>query len=457
MPQNDFGDQEAQQEQIHQEQIHQEQIHQEQIERLTQQFREHLKKALSPQPHTLDEIEKLAQQIGKQVKREVEKDLLESVGTGYEGSSAFCSCGKMARYVACYRRQLITLNGSQSLRRAYYYCQECRRGFCPLDQQIGIGTGQCSVNVRALLTRFASYLPFATAAKELEVVCGLRLSASTVRTQAQAIGRQLEAEWQQQEQSLRERKAAPSLIRPLQLHLSMDGVLIRVDKEWKEVKLASAYQTGKTGGVQRVGYCASLCGSSAFGSRMRALAHSEGAHNCAKTAFVADGGVWIWQEVGKYFPQSVQVLDFYHVTQHLWEVARARFGEAKKEQKQAAQAWIGQQKERLLNNQGSAVIADVGSWSTATEAHQQLQRRELGYLRGHEARMRYATFRQQGYHIASGVIEAGCKNVIQGRFKGVGMRWSAAGAQAMLPVRTAWCSSDPVDFAQVARRLALPS
>jgi hypothetical protein len=172
---------------------------------------------------------------------------------------------------------------------------------------------------------------------------------------------------------------------------------------------------------------------------------------------VADGGAWIWQEAGKYFPQSVQVLDFYHVTEHLWEVARVRFGEAKAEQRAAAQTWMGQQKERLLSNEAAKVIADIAGWSTTAQVQREVQRRALGYLRGHEARMHYATFRRQGYHIASGVIEAGCKNVIQGRFKGVGMRWSAAGAQAMLPVRTAWCHSEKGDFVQAAKRATIQS
>jgi len=358
------------------------------------------------------------------------------------------------------------------IRRAYYYCTKCRQGFCPLDTQIGIGRGQCSVQVCALLTRFASYLPFATAAQELEAVCGLRLCASTVRSYAQAVGCQLEAEWTQQEQCLHEQRAQPSVVRPSQLHLSMDGVLIHVGKEWKEVKLAGAYQTGTKGGVQRVGYCASLSCSREFGPRMRALAHGEGAHNCAKTAFVAhgegahncakaafvaDGGAWIWQEVGKYFPRSVQILDFYHVTEHLWAVARARFGETAADQKGAASVWMSQQKERLLRNQEALVIADGANWQASTVSAQEVQRRELGYLREHRGRMRYQSLREQGYHIGSGVIEAGCKNVVQGRFKGVGMRWSPAGAQAMLQVRTAWCSSQQASFAAAASRATLAS
>lgn len=431
---------------------------QEQIARLTRQFQERLEKSLPQTPDlTLEEMEKLAQLIGEQVKDEVQEDLLRSRGTGYAGSHARCPCGQSARYIACYRKQLITLNGSQVIRRAYYYCTKCRRGFCPLDTQIGIGRGQCSVQVCALLTRFTSYLPFATAAKELEAVCGLRLCASTLRSYAQAVGRQLEAEWTQQEQCLREQKAQTSAVRPSQLHLSMDGVLIHVGKEWKEVKLASAYQTGAKGGVQRVGYCASLSCSREFGPRMRALAHSEGAHNCAKTAFVADGGSWIWQEVGKYFPRSVQILDFYHVTEHLWVVARSRFGETNTEQKQAASVWMGHQKERLLRNQEALVIADVAHWQAPTAFAQEVQRRELGYLREHRGRMRYQSLREQGYHIGSGVIEAGCKNVVQGRFKGVGMRWSSGGAQAMLQVRASWCSSEQADFAAMARRATLAS
>ncbi len=97
------------------------------------------------------------------------------------------------------------------------------------------------------------------------------------------------------------------------------------------------------------------------------------------------------------------------------------------------------------------------NWEASTASAQEVKRRELGYLREHAGRMRYQSLREQGYHIGSGVIEAGCKNVVQGRFKGVGMRWSSGGAQAMLQVRAGWCSSQQVDFAAAARRATLSS
>jgi hypothetical protein len=49
--------------------------------------------------------------------------------------------------------------------------------------------------------------------------------------------------------------------------------------------------------------------------------------------------------------------------------------------------------------------------------------------------MHYGTFRQEGYFIGSGVVEAGCRSVIGIRCKQSGMRWSVAGAQNILALR----------------------
>jgi hypothetical protein len=80
-----------------------------------------------------------------------------------------------------------------------------------------------------------------------------------------------------------------------------------------------------------------------------------------------------------------------------------------------------------------------------------------GYFRTHAHRMQYQTYAAKRYHLGSGVAEAGCKQVVQARMKGAGMRWGAVGAEAMLHLRAAVCSTDPVDFRDAARRAALPS
>ena len=49
--------------------------------------------------------------------------------------------------------------------------------------------------------------------------------------------------------------------------------------------------------------------------------------------------------------------------------------------------------------------------------------------------MRYPEFRAQGLCVGSGVVEAGCKSIVGSRLKRSGMRWSVAGANAMLALR----------------------
>ena len=56
------------------------------------------------------------------------------------------------------------------------------------------------------------------------------------------------------------------------------------------------------------------------------------------------------------------------------------------------------------------------------------------YVFGNRHRMRYPKFRAKGLCISSGVVEAGCKQ-IGARLKRTGMRWTVAGANAIMALR----------------------
>jgi hypothetical protein len=421
------------------------------LQRILQEVERRLRQSLPSPYQSLEKTEQEVYEIGEALKQVIQKETLSEATDKQETLARVvgCGCGKAARYVGMRSRQVITRNGVSTLWRAYYHCGGCHRGFCPLDSVWQLGTGSVSVGVRALLCRFASFLPFSVAARELETVCGIGLSANTVRRQAQAVGNLLRQDWAHQEQRLWQHPEAGSGKRPHCLHLTMDGVMVLVGKEWREVKVACAYDHTHQETVRQARYYATLSASQAFGKRARVLAHTSGADSCPKMATLADGAEWIWQEVGKYFPTKTQIVDYYHVVQHLWEVAGGRFGR----DASSAQAWIDTQQERLLSERVAEVIADIGQWATRTQEQQDIRRRVMAYLQTHQHRMRYKTFREAGYHIGSGVGEASCKNVVQARFKGVGMRWSAEGAEAMLHLRATWCGSDFTDFRETARRV----
>ena len=61
-----------------------------------------------------------------------------------------------------------------------------------------------------------------------------------------------------------------------------------------------------------------------------------------------------------------------------------------------------------------------------------MPRLERGYFTTNAARMAYPTYRARGLPIGSGAVESAAKHLVQDRLKRAGMRWSEAGAEALL-------------------------
>lgn len=422
-----------------------------QISRLLALYEKRLRKEYPGHIQTIEEIERTAQEIGEGVKQDIQQEKADAAGTGYAGRKVTCSCGERARYKHAAERRIVTLHGELLLRRAYYWCRRCKRGWYPSDAVLGVPAGQVSVCVRALACRFTSLLPYKKAAHELELICGVHLSVSTLQRLSRATGRELRQEWQRRQDQAFSGSFEPRAKPPKQQHVSMDGVMAHVGGVWREVKLGVCFERDPRGPV-RDQYCASLEPSHLFGRRLKTLTFHAGEPLCRQVAVLADGSDWIWQESAKHYTMRTQILDFFHVTEHLWAVARARFGQGTV----AASEWITLQKKRLLEHDFGAaeVIRDIKDWSPAAVGAQDLRRTTLAYLVTHQNRMRYKAFREAGFHIGSGVMEASCRWVVQQRMKGPGMRWQNDGADTMLQLRTAWCSNADADMLAAARRTA---
>jgi len=449
----------------------------EQIARILKRVEDRLRNELPTGPQTLDQIEQRVEEIGEQIKREIQDEVVDAQGTGHAGVTLPCSCGGLARYRGDAVRSVVTIQGAQSIARAYYYCSSCRKGLHPLDRTLELGRGLCSVRVRALACRFASYLPFSVAARELELVCGIRLSASSVQRLAKETGRHLRGEWEAREKRLREHpNAEPKGPGPKQLHISMDGVMAHVGGAWREVKLGVCYERSSSAGSVEAGaapnsaaYYATLASSEQFGRRLRALGWVAKEPLCRHVAVLADGSDWIWKEAAKHFTQRTQILDFFHASEHLWSVARVRFSpsaidpgpnvrqEAEQEASDAAREWVSQQKAKLLeaDNGVTLVLQDIRAWTPRTQTGQEVRRKELGYFTQHAQRMHYKAYKEAGFHIGSGVMESSCRWVVQQRMKGAGMRWSYEGAECMLQLRTTWCSRNQQELLNAARAATL--
>jgi Uncharacterised protein family (UPF0236) len=421
------------------------------LQQILQQMEQQLRAGL-PDPHQpLERIEQEVVEIGRALREIIERETLAAAGSGYVGSQAVCACGRPARSVTRNRRTLVTLNGERTFARAYYHCAACGQGFCPLDQRWQLGRGEQSVGVRALAARFNSYVSERKAAVELELVTGIRLSPRRMQRAGVAVGAALAAEWAERKRQLFAHPVAPPARRPGQLHGAMEACSCSSAGTGGRPRWARCINAGRTGGgahpvLRHPGRLQRVRAAHADGGA------GEGIDYCRERALLGDGAEWIGQEGVKHFPRTDEIVDLFHVLEHLWAMARARFPSAA-----AQKTWVDAQKKRLLANGVKKVIRAVAGWKTSQKEEAKLKRETAGYLRTHAHRMQYQTYAAQGYHLGSGVAQAGCKQVVQARMKGAGMRWGEVGAEAMLHLRAAVCSTDPVDFRVAARRAALPS
>jgi hypothetical protein len=172
-----------------------------------------------------------------------------------------------------------------------------------------------------------------------------------------------------------------------------------------------------------------------LGTLLRAEAFRRGYAHAQTTVCLGDGAAWIWENARINFPGAVEILDFYHASEHAGDLAAAVLG-ACDDAKLQQTIWCRDMKAR-----SSAPIIDsaqllLEARRTALSAEQiQSAEREIAYFTTNAARTRYGEFQAKGYFIGSGVVEAGCKTVVGRRLKQSGMFWSHRGGDDLLALR----------------------
>jgi hypothetical protein len=365
---------------------------------------------------------------------------LAARGAGKQGPRRPCGCGGTACYEGSRTKGVQTLVGWITIRRAYYCCPACGQGHCPLDAGLGLRRDSLSPGVRRLASRFGALLPFAEAAASLTMAARVHLSASTVRTVTEAVG------------ARREQAVAAALAAawttglppvpgtpPERLYVAMDGVrILSTDGAGREIKVGVVQPVRQRGaGEQReaASYVAGLEPAVAFGPRLALEAHRRGLEGAAQVAVLGDGAAWIWQLAAEHFPTAVQIVDWFHASERIWDLGRALYGTDRAE----TTAWVEQHLARLGQGEAATLAREWhllpcrGEAATVRDA-------QVTYFTNQAPRMAYDRYRAAGWDIGSGMVESACKYVIGAREKGPGMRWSERGAQTVAAVRVLLCN-----------------
>lgn len=146
---------------------------------------------------------------------------------------------------------------------------------------------------------------------------------------------------------------------------------------------------------------------------------------------LGDGARWIWNAAAEQCGERIEIVDWYHATQHLALVARTVFGEGTA----SAEAWYQASKAVLWNQGAAELLPRLRKLHAPTPDAQQKITVECGSVQTNQQRMRYGAFRAQGLPVGSGAVEGTAKYLVQTRMQRPGSRWSHEGAHAVMVLR----------------------
>jgi hypothetical protein len=219
--------------------------------------------------------------------------------------------------------------------------------------------------------------------------------------------------------------------------VSLDGGMVNIRGEgWKEFKAGTVYDVVpkrvrniKTKEwVDRVSaanlrYTAVLGGVEPFSQALWATAVQTDIPQAADSSVTADGAAWIWNLANDLFPDSVQIVDWFHACEHLAQASHALYPD----DDAAAQRWYSSSKNHLFLGEVFLIIHTLQQAGLDDLCH---------YFQTHQRRMQYHLFQEEGYPIGSGSVESEIKQ-FKARLTGPGMRWSRPAAQRMFVIRAA--------------------
>ncbi len=136
--------------------------------------------------------------------------------------------------------------------------------------------------------------------------------------------------------------------------------------------------------------------------------------------------------------QAALILDFIHVLEYLWRAAWCFFDSQDKEQAKEAEQWVLEKAGAILDGRSGNVAAGIRIKAKSYPLSAK-KKKTIGkvakYLTNHTEMLRYDQYMQQGYPIATGVIEGACRHRIADRFEITGARWSLKTAEGILRLR----------------------
>jgi hypothetical protein len=135
------------------------------------------------------------------------------------------------------------------------------------------------------------------------------------------------------------------------------------------------------------------------------------------------------------------VVDFVHVIEYVWKAAWCFYQEGDP----AAETWVREQGLRILagrSHDTAAAIRRKATYHGLDPCGRAAADTCADYLTRLRSYLDYATALEQGWPIATGVIEGACRHLVKDRMDITGARWGLDGAEAILKLRALRSNGD---------------
>ena len=321
--------------------------------------------------------------------------------------------------------------GEASVKRHVYQTSGGGKTYCPLDREARIVSSSTPRFAKMVSHKVANN-PITVVQRDLDENHGRKVSREFVHQLSEAVGAiaQLKEEsWEYE---------TPKLERPIaSVAVGIDGTCMFLSNDgWREAMAGTISLYDEDGERQHTIYIggAPEYGKATFYRRMEhEIAHVKALYPQATRVGLADGAQCNWAFLAEH--TSLQILDFWHVTQYLEMFAKAVYPDDEGQRRQ----WMDVHRHELRNNSGAAktILATMeqaaeGSFPAAAKAQIDSA---VTYFRNHWQQMNYGYYQCKGLPIGSGVTEAACKTLVKHRLCASGMRWKQHGAGIVLSLR----------------------
>jgi hypothetical protein len=442
--------------------------------------------------YNTEEIKGIAQQLAKLVEERLEQEEQTEAGIelvfrealrqiGAEALGLFlsgqqktseneitCQCGGTLYYQRMRPAVMTTVFGKVEYKRAYYAGCSCGEGNAPLDTKYALKAGAISAGLAQLMALTGIAFSFEESEKWLKEFLLFDVSENSIRSETQKMGllqqkcEEQDIQASQSEKALQDRLRQEKQI-PKRLYGSIDAAKVRIEprarkgqpvpahEDWRDMKVGCWYQaeavpisqqssrqrqkTERDGTVFRTTqhqYYCDIAHVEEFGKLAWATGCQVTADLVAELVFVCDGATWIWELIAHYYPNAVQIVDWYHAEDRLERLADTVFSSPSERQQ-----WLAQITETLWQGQVEEVILACKHFA---QKHDEA-RQAVTYFSNNTHRMRYDQFRSHGYLLGSGTIESACKQIVTQRLKRSGAQWLVEGAVLTAKARSAWLSN----------------